>query len=182
MRSVVGSVEEGVSATIFDNNNISSKPMASVVCNEHVQNVKDVQAADSVSLPTRYKKKLQQRGKETGEDEEKDLESREKDLGVALKWIRQEILQMKEQDKSLLKQFIELRANILQLRCMYEYHSSNSDVSSLEGSTASLNDAHKRRHKLPRSDSDFTSRTKSLLSLQGSPRCTRIKWRSDEYI
>lgn len=91
-------------------------------------------------------------------------------------------LQMKEQDKSLLKQFIELRANILQLRCMYEYHSSNSDVSSLEGSTASLNDAHKRRHKLPRCDSDFTSRTKSLLSLQGSPRCTRIKWRSDEYI
>lgn len=92
MRSVVGSVEEGVSATIFDNNNVSSKPMASVVCDEHVQIVKDVQTAESVHLPSRYKKRLQQRGKEAADDEEKDLESREKDLGVALKWIRQEIV------------------------------------------------------------------------------------------
>ncbi|GFS20382.1 hypothetical protein ElyMa_001569300 [Elysia marginata] len=50
---------------------------------------------------------------------------------------------MKEQDKSLLKQFIELRASILQLRCLYDpdLHGSCSDVSSVgSGSTYSLNE------------------------------------------
>ncbi|RUS76078.1 hypothetical protein EGW08_016152 [Elysia chlorotica] len=94
-----------------------------------------------------------------------DKDQREADLGTALKWIRQEIcnvsawersigisvwrdqnlsdLEMKEQDKSLLKQFIELRASILQLRCLCDpdLQGSCSDVSSVgSGSTYSLNE------------------------------------------
>jgi hypothetical protein len=45
---------------------------------------------------------------------------------------------MKEQDRSLMKQFIDLRSTIVQLRCMYEFQRSNSDISSLSGSNYSL--------------------------------------------
>lgn len=104
----------------------------------------------SIALPSRYQRRLQQ-GAENGnvveEDavstSEEDMNQREEDLGTALKWIRQEILEMKEQDKSLLKQFIELRASILQLRCLYDLdlHGSCSDISSVgSGSTYSLNE------------------------------------------
>nr|KAG5700758.1 hypothetical protein BaRGS_034961 [Batillaria attramentaria] len=113
-----------------------------------------------------------------------DLTAREKDLGQALAWIRQEMIQMKEQDKSLLKQFIDLRASILQLRCLYHYHGSTSDVNSLQGSTMSLNEARKspRLLHIARADSDMAVATSSLkaTSLPNSPQLFRFKWRSDE--
>ncbi|KAK3790258.1 hypothetical protein RRG08_034821 [Elysia crispata] len=106
----------------------------------------------SVQLPCRYQRRLQEdlENCNVSEDDSKepdvphdDMSQREEDLGTALKWIRQEILEMKEQDKSLLKQFIELRASILQLRCLYDpdLQGSCSDVSSVgSGSTYSLNE------------------------------------------
>ncbi|GFO10844.1 hypothetical protein PoB_003734900 [Plakobranchus ocellatus] len=103
-----------------------------------------------VTLPDRYQRRLQVdmdnsalSEEDLKSDAEDDMCSREEDLGTALKWIRQEILEMKEQDKSLLKQFIELRASILQLRCLYDpdLQGSCSDISSVgSGSTYSLNE------------------------------------------
>ncbi|XP_012939953.1 uncharacterized protein LOC106012228 [Aplysia californica] len=110
-----------------------------------------------------------------------DLDTRERDLGEALKWIRQEILHMKEQDKSLLKQFIELRASILQLRCLYDMHGSCSDVSSLDGSTFSLNEQAKSP-RLRRIVLESDMFLKPSISLPNSPRVARFKWKSDEFL
>ena len=46
---------------------------------------------------------------------------------------------MKEQDKALMKQLINLRSGIVQLRCLYELNGSNSDVSQ-EGSCCLFNE------------------------------------------
>jgi len=101
-------------------------------------------------------------------------------------------INMKEQDKSLMKQFIELRSTIVQLRCMYEFNSSCSDISSMSGSNMSLDDS--LRTASPYGSPgllspihadleclEFRSRTSSLLTPKRSP-VTRIKWKSNEYI
>lgn len=117
-----------------------------------------------------------------------DLTSREKDLGTALAWIRNEMVQMKEQDKVLLKRFIELRATILQLRCMYDILGSASDLR-MDGSCVSLNEVRMtpRMRSIVRTDSgDLVSGGKNLykaassLSLPCSPQLTRLRWQSDE--
>lgn len=120
-----------------------------------------------------------------------DLTTREKDLGTALAWIRQEMQQMKEQDKWLLKQFIDLRTNIVQLRCLYHYHYQGSApdlASSLQGSSVSLNEAHKfplgGLAHITRAESDLamTSAGVKATSLPNSPQLFRFRWRSDELI
>ncbi|KAH9509731.1 hypothetical protein Btru_044367 [Bulinus truncatus] len=144
---------------------------------------------ETVSLPGRYKARLAELSlgpapsncDQKQQSEGEDPTSREKDLTTALRWIRQEILQMKEQDKSLQKQFIELRTSILQLRCLYEMHSSYSDVSSLEGSTYSLNEpvkSPKIKHLMLGNDGV----NKLSVSLPSSPMVERFKWRNDEYM
>ncbi|XP_059178318.1 uncharacterized protein LOC131957588 [Physella acuta] len=138
---------------------------------------------DSIPLPFRYQVRLCESRDGLGCDvtsSEEDTWSREEDLTTALKWIRQEILQMKEQDKSLLKQFKDLRASILQLRCIYTMHSSCSDVSSLEGSTYSLNEPAKSP-RLRRLMQDTRS-NKLSVSLPSSPLVERFKWTTDHYI
>ncbi|XP_076088808.1 uncharacterized protein LOC143059206 [Mytilus galloprovincialis] len=151
-----------------------------------------VKQNDLVCLPDRYANKL----RKSSENSEitnghfgNDLVSREKDLSTALKWIKQEILQMKEQDRSLMKQFIDLRSTIVQLRCMYEFQSSNSDISSLSGSNYSLDESYRHspplRHglngHLEVEGTEFRARTSSLLTPRRS-NITHIKWRSNEYI
>ena len=99
---------------------------------------------------------------------------------------------MKEQDKALMKQFINLRSGIVQLRCLYEPNGSNSDVSQ-ERSCFSLDELRTSSpHTLyngylanPELEmTEFRARTTSLLS----PRewtcgpVTKIKWKSNEYV
>ena len=96
---------------------------------------------------------------------------------------------MKEQDRSLMKQFIDLRSTILQLRCVLEMHSSNSDVSSYGGSNISLDDTlnagspilNRKYLSVDMEATEFRSRTCSLLTPRKAP-ITRIKWKSNEYI
>ncbi|KAI8786991.1 CAunnamed protein product [Biomphalaria glabrata] len=143
---------------------------------------------ERVSLPCRYRERLMELSKDSlpfhcnfnGNEHERT--SREEDLTTALRWIRQEILEMKEQDKSLQKQFIELRTSILQLRCLYEMQGSYSDVSSLEGSTYSLNEpikSPKVKRLLLEGDNCLNQLS---ISLPSSPMVERFKWRNDEYI
>ncbi|KAL8612711.1 hypothetical protein ACOMHN_025362 [Nucella lapillus] len=154
----------------------------------------DQESHPSIQLPERYRHALRKSGsygnvvsvsrKSSGSCEQgQDLTSREKDLGTALAWIRHEMVQMKEQDKVLLKRFIELRANILHLRCMY---GSASDICSMDGSTVSLNEMRKPT-RMRSTDSDVTlsgglySATSSL-SLPCSPQLSRLRWRSDDFM
>ena len=99
---------------------------------------------------------------------------------------------MKEQDKTLMKQFINLRSGIVQLRCLYEMNGSNSDVSQ-EGSCFSLDELRTSSpHTLhngylanPELEmTEFRTRTTSLLSPRGRKwgPVTKIKWKSNEYI
>ena len=93
---------------------------------------------------------------------------------------------MKEQDRSLMKQFIDLRSTIVQLRCMYEFQRSNSDISSLSGSNYSLDESF-RNSPTPRNSylevdgTEFRARTSSLLTPRKT-HITHLKWRSNEYI
>lgn len=96
---------------------------------------------------------------------------------------------MKEQDKVLLKRFIELRASILQLRCMYDVMGSTSDLSSMDGSSLSLNEVRKttRMRNLVRTESDAMMsggmfKATSSLSLPCSPQLSRLRWKSDDLI
>lgn len=147
----------------------------------------------TVRLPYRYVQIIgHNKNGQTNPNMNNDLDSREKDLSTALKWIKQEIMQMKEQDKSLMRQFINLRSTIVQLRYMFEFHSSNSDVSSIGGSNISLDEIHKStspprsHHFLSPSDFfdnsvEFRARTSSLLTPKRTP-VTRIKWKSNEFL
>ncbi|CAI9728346.1 Hypothetical predicted protein [Octopus vulgaris] len=70
-----------------------------------------------------------------------DMESREKDISHALKWIQQEMLLMKEQDKLLIRKFIHLRNIIQKLKCTMEKPFSTSDINdvvSFENLSSSL--------------------------------------------
>lgn len=96
---------------------------------------------------------------------------------------------MKEQDKVLLKRFIELRASILQLRCMYDVLGSTSDLSSMDGSSVSLNEARKspRMRSFVRTETEAVLsgemyRATSSLSLPCSPQLARLRWKSDNLI
>lgn len=96
---------------------------------------------------------------------------------------------MKEQDKVLLKRFIELRASILQLRCMYDVLGSTSDLSSMDGSSVSLNEARKspRMRSFVRTESEAVLsgemyRATSSLSLPCSTQLARLRWKSDNLI
>lgn len=152
----------------------------------------DVSENGFVNLPDRYANKLLRKNNEGNEITNghtaigNDLISRENDLTTALKWIKQEILRMKEQDRSLMKQFIDLRSTIVQLRCMYEFQSSNSDISSLSGSNYSLDESF-RNSPTPRNSylevdgTEFRARTSSLLTPRKT-HITHLKWRSNEYI
>ncbi|XP_060076663.1 uncharacterized protein LOC132556294 [Ylistrum balloti] len=153
---------------------------------------------DAVRLPKRYVQRLyhartNKEYKPSPTQTKDSTESREKDLDTALKWIKQEIMEMKEQDKSLMKQFIDLRSTIVQLRCMFEVHSSSSDISSMSGSNMSLDDLLRPgspmgspNHLSPIADIDesteFRSRTSSLLTPSRKSPITRIKWKSNEFI
>lgn len=118
---------------------------------------------------------------------------RERDLGTALKWIKQEMVLMKEQDKALMKQFINLRSRILQLRGCLDFNASTSDLS-FDGSSMSLDELsgspiHFRNKHLLDPDTDtpeFRARTSSLLSPRskqdGPIPVTRLKWKSNEYL
>lgn len=96
---------------------------------------------------------------------------------------------MKEQDKYLMKQFIDLRSTIKQLRCILEMQSSNSDISSMGGSNMSLDDVIVSGSPVIRNSyltpeyemTEFRSRTSSLLTPKKTP-VTRIKWKSNEFI
>ncbi|KAL5022255.1 hypothetical protein ScPMuIL_001410 [Solemya velum] len=143
-----------------------------------------------VSLPCRYSRLIDRNAGSTNEENDsRDIQTRENDLTTALKWIKQEIFLMKEQDKSLMKQFIDIRSSILELRCFIEMYSSNSDISSFGGSTFSLDDLGSPSPvnspgvlSSPDVDvTEFRSRSASLLSPKHSP-ITRIKWKSNEYI
>ncbi|ESO92344.1 hypothetical protein LOTGIDRAFT_233117 [Lottia gigantea] len=130
---------------------------------------------NTAQLPERYIKKLIETGKGSVLNIGKSEESRERDLEAALNWIRQEIMLMKEQDKFLLKQFINLRTTILQLRCMYELHSSQSDVSSIDGSTCSLS---KVRSRYRRSDKHVVKPHVPSIKFGKSRSSTAIKYDS----
>ncbi|KAK7100313.1 hypothetical protein V1264_023288 [Littorina saxatilis] len=151
------------------------------------------------ALPERYRHVLRKSGSYGSlrsygnsngcQSDDQDLNSREKDLGSALAWIRHEMVQMKEQDKVLLKRFIELRASILQLRCMYDVMGSTSDLSSMDGSSLSLNEVRKttRMRNLVRTESDAMMsggmfKATSSLSLPCSPQLSRLRWKSDDLI
>ncbi|XP_064605077.1 uncharacterized protein LOC135470199 [Liolophura sinensis] len=125
-----------------------------------------------------------------------DKENRERDLEQALKWIRQEILLMREQDKMLRSQFIGLRSRILQFRCWLEIYGSTSDMSSLDGSSMSLEESrsllslnssgHSGGSSLlsPDNELEFRNRTSSMRIVRRPPSiCPRIseKRRSKEY-
>ncbi|XP_053395079.1 uncharacterized protein LOC123524204 [Mercenaria mercenaria] len=149
-----------------------------------------------VTLPSRYAQWInnctdaekQQISRDLAE--EKPLK-REKDLSTALEWIKQEMVIMKQQDKSLMKQFVTLRSKILQLRCIYDLSDSYSDLS-LDASTHSLDDRPESPYLSPNGNlgnpdiemTEFRSRTSSLLiprSQKAGP-ITRIKWKSHEYL
>ena len=99
---------------------------------------------------------------------------------------------MKEQDKALIKQFINLRSGIVQLRCFYEVNGSSTDVSE-EGSSLSMDELGTSSHHTLHGGNltepelqmtEFRARTTSLLSprgRRGGP-VTKIKWKSNEYI
>ena len=100
---------------------------------------------------------------------------------------------MKEQDKALMKQFINLRSGIVQLRCLYEMNSSNSDISQDGGSCFSLDELrssspftlHNGYLVNPELEmTEFRERTTSLLAPRGRKPgpVTKIKWKSNEYI
>lgn len=93
---------------------------------------------------------------------------------------------MKEQDKELMKQFVTLRSKLLQLRCLYEVHSSNSDLS-LDGSVLSLDESADSADYLDTSgiEVDYRSRSSSLLMTEcpiSNGPVTRIRWKSNEYL
>ena len=98
---------------------------------------------------------------------------------------------MKEQDKALIKQFINLRSGIVQLRCLYELNGSSPDVSG-EGSCFSIDEITSSHHTLHNGYladpelqmTEFRARTTSLLSPRGRKigPVTKIKWKSNEYI
>ncbi|XP_013414309.1 uncharacterized protein LOC106176461 [Lingula anatina] len=71
-----------------------------------------------------------------------DFVSRGRDLDTAIKWLRHEIWQMRRQDYHLKRQFLDLISTIHHLRETSHgmYCSSGSDLSSLNGSTASLDE------------------------------------------
>ncbi|XP_076440694.1 uncharacterized protein LOC143280074 [Babylonia areolata] len=175
---------------------------SSTVVPKRMGEASDAASSPTIQLPERYRHALRKggsygnvgssssssssckKGGGGGDEEGQELRSREKDLGTALAWIRHEMMQMKEQDKVLLKRFIELRANILQLRCMY---GSASDICSMDGSSVSLNEMRKPTSTSMRSaDSDAMLSggrmyaAPSSLSLPCSPQLSRLRWRSDE--
>ena len=100
---------------------------------------------------------------------------------------------MKEQDKVLMKQFVNLRSQIVQLRSIYDVTSSNSDISQ-DGSTISIDDVPSEPNSpQPRCNeselgpdldlTEFGGRTTSMLSpSRRNGAVTRIKWKSNEYI
>lgn len=96
---------------------------------------------------------------------------------------------MKEQDKSLMKQFVTLRSKILQLRCIYDLEGSYSDLSLDENSLDDRSDSPylSPNDALGGSDVEMTgfrSRTSSLLipEREKTGPITRIKWKSHEYL
>lgn len=146
---------------------------------------------EHVTLPLRYTQMLNCTDCEKQRVGDNMLD-REKDLHTALKWIKQEIMLMKEQDKVLIKQFINLRSRIVQLRCLYEMNSSNSDISQ-DGSSFSLDELRScspyslQNGYLGNPElemTEFRARTTSLLSPRGRKwgPVTKIKWKSNEYI
>ncbi|KAK2194185.1 hypothetical protein NP493_2g21000 [Ridgeia piscesae] len=139
-----------------------------------------------VILPERYcPGKVGKAGTQGGK--ERSLKEREDDLGVAIQWLRQEVLAMKEHDKSLMRSFIELRSNLHRLRMrpaatrwrLSSSSSSGSSVASFSGSSASLDDRYEARFEWSTIGSslsdneylgEFRPRTVSLLT----PRKTNI--------
>ena len=101
-------------------------------------------------------------------------------------------ISMKEQDKALMKQFINLRSGIVQLQCLYKLNGIYSDVSQ-ERSCFSLDELgssspHTVHNgylaNLELEMTEFRARTTSLLSPR-ERKCgpvTKIKWKSNEYI
>ncbi|XP_064626645.1 uncharacterized protein LOC135487145 [Lineus longissimus] len=80
--------------------------------------------AERVALPPRYKLPPGQRmNGDTGH------EAREADLDVAIQWLRQEILQMKNQDRLLLRQFMSLSSTITEIKESH-YVPRNMDLGS----------------------------------------------------
>lgn len=151
----------------------------------------DSNSEEQVTLPLRYVQLMNCADCDKQRVGDK-LSDREKDLHTALKWIKQEIILMKEQDKALMKQFINLRSGIVQLRCLYEMTSSNSDISE-DGSCFSLDELRSagpyavQNGFLVNPDlemTEFRARTTSLLSPRGRKwrPVTKIKWKSNEYI
>ncbi|KAL4235973.1 hypothetical protein ACF0H5_004361 [Mactra antiquata] len=151
-------------------------------------------AQNHVTLPNRYAQWVnnwphaqhQQNGDVKCEEK---LGDREKDLGTALRWIKQEMVIMKEQDKALVRQFVTLRSKIMQLRCMFDLNDSYSDLS-LEDSTYSVDDftdgtqANDYLSNPDMDSTDFRERTASLLIPRNEKLgpITRIKWKSHEYL
>uniref|UniRef100_A0A0B7A353 Uncharacterized protein n=3 Tax=Arion vulgaris TaxID=1028688 RepID=A0A0B7A353_9EUPU len=160
--------------------------------NDILNRLQSVTSSDSpksdevVTLPGRYIRKLSDSQDSMRsparelDNRPEDMLTRENDLSTALKWIRQEMVHMKKQDMSLLKQFIQLQDSIVQLRYIYDINGSCSDISSLDGSTYSLNEQIKSP-KLPRFLLNGNScMNKPSISLPNSPRTTRCKWRTNE--
>ncbi|KAK6188194.1 hypothetical protein SNE40_004426 [Patella caerulea] len=147
---------------------------------------------DFSQLPERYYRRLITNGVVNGlvnvPETTESRESREKDLRAAFDWVKQQLAIMKEQDKSLLKQFISLRTTILQLRCLHEIYSSQSDISSIDGSTCSLNSPRVRHryHRTPDRNHihfmELSLKTKSLLFLPEPNTVKTLKWKSDEIL
>ena len=99
---------------------------------------------------------------------------------------------MKEHDKALMKQFINLRSGIVQLRCLYEMNGSNSDVSQ-EGSCFSLDELRTSSPQTLQNGylanpelemTEFRARTTSLLFPRARKRgpVTKTKWKNNEYM
>ncbi|WAR23200.1 hypothetical protein MAR_036869 [Mya arenaria] len=126
------------------------------------------------------------------ENENCRLEDRERDLSTALEWIKEEMKIMKKQDRAILRQFVALRTQIIQLQCHCDdFLSSTSDLS-LAGSTFSLDDGpdgpYGRNGNFRCSPdlelTEFRERTSSLLLPGARPArpVTRVKWKSNEYL
>ncbi|KAL3868786.1 hypothetical protein ACJMK2_041547 [Sinanodonta woodiana] len=188
MKSCV-SYDVGISITLTNDDPVEHMPaflQSAILADETDDNAAQL-PSESVTLPERYQKCLDNNCKMhvvKTEDNDKD---REKDLETALKWIKQEMMLMKLQDRALMRQFIHLRSGIIQLRCLYELNSSNSDLSydgsnlSLDGSVTSIS----QNGYLSSSELEpveFRGRTSSLLAPKRTHSITRIKWASNEYI
>ncbi|KAK3599810.1 hypothetical protein CHS0354_022375 [Potamilus streckersoni] len=188
MKSCVSN-DVGISITLTNNDPVEHMPaflQSAILADETEDSVVPL-PAESVILPERYQKCLDSNCKMHVVKNEDNAKDREKDLDTALKWIKQEMILMKLQDRALMKQFIHLRSGIIQLRCLYELNSSNSDNSfdgsnlSLDGSITSIS----QNGYLSSSELEpieFRGRTSSLLTPKRTHSVTRIKWASNEYI